>query len=265
MCGDAGAGNPKATRCNDLVGEASLQRRRSAVLTYATMKQGGSKRTRRPVVVFLCAVIRIGRRVRTTCAPHARGAQRWMARVAREVGAAGVETHIIVAVVSSAAFAIGGAWSGVGTSELCKLAGAVVVGALAVSAASTLIRRQLGHQPHELRAVLAGAALTVLRHHTGLPAARVLRVALTQQRSPAAASVNIALAALTPPLEALHDPKLLGLALRPALRLVPAVGVALDAHGAYLDCLESARFVRAFAQTAAALCPPAERAPALCA
>ena len=229
------------------------------------MKQGGSKRARRPIVVFLCAVIRVGRRVRTTCAPHARGARRWMTRVAREVGVAGVETHIIVAVISSAAFAIGAAWTGVGTSELCRLAGAIVVGALAVSAASTLIRRQIGHRPHELRPVLAGAALTVLRHHTGLPAARVLRVALAPQRSPAAASVNIALAALTPPLEGLDDAKLLGLALRPALRLVPAVGVALDAHGAYLDCVESARFVRAFAQTAAALCPPAQPLPALCA
>jgi hypothetical protein len=227
------------------------------------MKQG-VPRTRRPIVVFLCAVIRVGRRVRTTCAPHARGAQRWVTRVAREVGVAGVETHIIIAVVSSAAFAIGAAWTGIGTSELCRLAGAMVVGALAVSAASTLIR-QLGHRPSELRPVLAGAALTVLRHHTGLPAARVLRVALAPQRSPAAASVNIALAALTPPLAALEDPKLLGLVLRPALRLVPAVGVALDAHGAYLDCVESARFVRAFAQTAAALCPPAERLPALCA
>jgi len=229
------------------------------------MKQGDSKRARRPIVVLLCAVIRVGRRVRTTCAPHARGAQRWLTRVTREAGAAGVETHIIVAVVSSAAFAIGAAWSGVGASELCRLAGALVVGALAVSAASTLIRRQLGHRPSELRPLLAGAALAVLRHHTGLPAARVLRVALAPQRSPAAASVNIALAALTPPLDAFEDPKLLGLALRPALRLVPAVGVAIDAHSAYLDCVESARFVRAFAQTAAALCPPAQALPALCA
>jgi hypothetical protein len=46
---------------------------------------------------------------------------------------------------------------------------------------------------------------------------------------------------------------------------MPAVGLALDAHGAYLDCVESARFVRAFAQAAAALCPPAEPLPALCA
>jgi hypothetical protein len=229
------------------------------------MKQGGSKKTRRPIVVFLCAVIRVGRRVRTTCAPQARGVQRWMTRVARESGGAGVETHIVIAVVSSAAFAIGAAWSGVGTSELCRLAGAIVVGALAVSAASTLIRRQLGHRPHELRPLLAGAALTVLRSHTGLPAARVLRVALAPQRSPAAASVHIALAALAPPLDALEDPKLLGLALRPALRLVPAVGMALDAHGAWLDCVESARFVRAFAQTAVALCPPVEPLPALCA
>ena len=227
------------------------------------MKQGDPK-TSRPLVVVLCAVIRVGRRVRTICAPRARGAKRWMVRVAREASAAGVEIHIVVAVVSTAAFALGAAWSGVGTSELCKLAGAVVVGAVAVSAASSLIRR-LGRSPSELRPVLASTALAVLRQHARLPAARVLRVVLGPRCSPATASVSIALAALAPDLETLENPQLLGLALRPALRLVPAVGVVLDAHDAYRDCFESARFVRAFAQTAAALCPSPKALPALCA
>lgn len=229
------------------------------------MKQGGSK-TRRPVVVILCAVIRVGRRVRSTCAPCARGAKNWLVDVARDSGAAGVETHIVVAVVSTAAFALGAAWSGAGMSELCKLGGALVVGALAVSAAATLIKRRGGHhRPRELRPVLASTALSLLGHHTQLPAARVLRVVLGPSSSPAATSVSIALAALAPSIEQLQDPRLLKLALRPALRLVPAVGVALDAHDAYRDCIDSARFVRAFAQTAAALCPPSRPLPALCA
>jgi hypothetical protein len=105
----------------------------------------------------------------------------------------------------------------------------------------------------------------VLGHHGRLPAARVLRVVLGPRRSAAAASVGIALAALAPPLGELEDPMLIGLALRPALRLVPAVGVALDAHAAYRDCVESARFVRTFAQAAAALCPAPAPLAALCA
>ena len=193
-----------------------------------------------------------------------------MTQVARDAGGEGVETHIIVAVVSTAAFALGAAWSGVGVSELCKLAGAIVVGALAVSAASTLIRRQLGHQI-ELRPLLASTALTVLRSHARLPAARVVRVALEPQPSTAVASVSIALAALAPSVESLGDATVLRLALSPALHLVPGVRAAFEAHDAYQSCLESARFVRTFARTAAELCPvplpapcPAPR-PALCA
>ena len=166
-----------------------------------------------------------------------------MTQVARDAGGEGVETHIIVAVVSTAAFALGAAWSGVGVSELCKLAGAIVVGALAVSAASTLIRRQLGHQI-ELRPLLASTALTVLRSHARLPAARVVRVALEPQPSTAVASV-----------ESLGDAAVLRLALSPALHLVPGVRAAFEAHDAYQSCLESARFVRTFARTAAELCP----------
>lgn len=225
------------------------------------MKQGEPK-TKRPVVVILCAVIRVGRRVRETYGPYMRDAKRWVVHRATHTAVGIVEVHIIVAAVSTAALALAAAWAGGGTSQLCKVAGAVVVGAVAVSAARAVIRRrQLGQRPGELRPVLASAAHTVLGSHSRLPAARLLRVLLGPQRSAASASVGIALAVWAP---SLADPTLVRLALKPALRLVPAVGAALDAHHAYRDCVESARFVRTFAEAAASLCPEPEL-PALCA
>ena len=213
--------------------------------------------------MILCAVIRLGRRLRQRCAPYARDARRWAVHRATDTAVGIVEVHIIVAAVSTAAFALAAAWAGGGTSQLCKVAGAVVVGALAVSAARAVIRRrQLGERPSELRPVLASAARTVLGSHSQLPAARLLRVLLGPRRSAASASVGIALAVWAP---SLSDPTLVRLALKPALRLVPAVGAAFDAHHAYCDCVESARFVRTFAEAAASLCLEPESLPALCA
>jgi hypothetical protein len=108
-------------------------------------------------------------------------------------------------------------------------------------------------------------ARQVLAEYARLPAARVLRVVLGPPQSAAQASVNVALAALGPGVDAVSQGVLLRLALRPATRLLPAVGMALDAHGTYRDSRDNARFVRQFALTAAALCPEPAPPPALCA
>ena len=233
------------------------------------MRHVGSTRARRPVIIALCTVIRVGRRLRANCEPFVRNVARVVVRVVACDGecAATLTAHVIVAAATGAAFSIGAAFAGVGSSELCKIAGAVLVGALAVSAATILIRRQLGDGSARaaLRPLLAGAARHVVREHAQHPAARILRVVYGQHRSSAVATVGVAIAVLAPALPslpALDDAQLLRLLLQPAKRLLPGMSLALDVHGAYRHSRDSARFVREFALTAASLCPPT-REPAL--
>jgi hypothetical protein len=217
------------------------------------------------VIIAVCAVIRVGRRLRAGCEPFVRGVSRVVVRVVSCDGdcATTLGAHVIVAAATGAAFSIGAAFAGVGSSELCKLAGAVVVGALAVSAASMLVRHQLrgSSASHALKPLLAGAARQVSSGYDHHPAARALRVVLEPRRSAAVATVGAALAVLAPAMPALRMPsnaQLLRLALKPAKHLVPVMGIAMDVHGAYRHSRESARFVREFALAAAALCPPRE-------
>jgi hypothetical protein len=236
------------------------------------MRHVGSTRTRRPVIIAVCAVIRVGRRLRASCAPLVRGVSRVVVQIVTDDGecTTTLTAHVLVAAATGAAFSIGAAFAGVGSSELCKLAGAVVVGALAVSAASVLIRRQLrgSSAGHALRPLLALAARQVIAEHAHHPAARALRVVLEPRRSAAVATVGAALAVLAPALPSLQCPtsaQLLRLVLRRAQHFVPVVGLAMDVHGAYRHSRESARFVREFALTAVALCPAPRELPLLAA
>lgn len=234
------------------------------------MRHVGSTGTRRPVIIAICTVIRVGRRLRAGCEPFVRSVSRVAVRFVSHDGecTTTLTAHIVVAAATGAAFSIGAAWVGVGPSELCKLAGALVVGALAVSAASVLIRRQLrgSSAGHALRPLLASAARQLIAEHAHHPAARALRVVLEPRRSAAVATVGAAIAVLAPSLPSLRAPfdaQLLRLVLAPAKHLLPGMGLALDVHGAYRHSRESARFVREFALTAAALCPPANELPLL--
>lgn len=226
------------------------------------MRHVGSTRTRRPVIIAVCAVLRVGRKLRASCEPFVRSVSRVAVRIVTHDGecTTTLTAHVIVAAAAGAAFSIGAACAGVGSSELCKLAGAVVVGALAVSAATVLLRRQLrgSSSRHALVPLLASAARQLIAAHAHHPAARALRVVLEPRRSTAVATVGAAIAVLAPALPWLPYPsgaQLLSLALKPASRLVPGVSLALDVHGAYRHSRESARFVREFALTAVALCP----------
>jgi hypothetical protein len=214
------------------------------------------------VIIAVCAVIRMGRRLRTSCEPFVRSVTRVVVRVVTSDGecTTTLTAHVVVAAATGAAFSIGAAFAGVGSSELCKLAGAVVVGALAISAATVLIRRQLGgtNVNPALQPLLASAARLIIADHAHHPAARALRVVLEPRRSAALATVGAAIAVLAPALPCLSYPsgaQLLSLALKPARHLVPGVSLAMDVHGAYRHSCDSARFVREFALTAAALCP----------
>lgn len=220
----------------------------------------GPRPKRRPVIILVCSVIRLGRRVRATCAPLVNSVTDVVVRVVTSDGVrcSALTAHIVIAAGSSVAFGAGAAWVGVGGSELCKLAGALVVGALAVSAASLLIRRRLGAGSGELRPLLTSTARLVLPAHAGIPAARVLRLAFDPPRTLAAVSAEVTRAALALP--ARQGQAAL---LRLLLCSVPALALALDAHATYNDMQESARFVRHFALTAAALCPPPAEALAL--
>jgi hypothetical protein len=222
------------------------------------------------VIIAVCAVIRVGRGLRASCEPFVRGLSRRAVRVVSsdEDCAATLGAHVIVAAASGAAFSIGAAFAGVGSSQLCKLAGAVVVGALAVSAASMLVRHQLrgSSARHALKPLLASAARQVISGHGHHPAARALRVVLEPRRPALVAAVGAAVAVLAPALPSLRIPsnaQLLSLALKPVEQLVPVMGIALDVHGAYRHSRESARFVREFALAAAALCPPPHEPPLL--
>jgi hypothetical protein len=236
------------------------------------MRHVGSTRTRRPVIIAVCIVIRVGRRLRASCEPFVRSVARVVVRVVTDDGACTttLAAHVIVAAATGAAFSIGAAFAGVGSSELCKLAGAVVVGALAVSAASVLIRRQLrgSSAGHALKPLLASAARQVIAQHAHHPAARALRVVLEPRRSAAVATLGATIAVLAPALPLLQFPssaQLLRLVLKRAQHLVPGVSLALDVHGAYRHSRESARFVREFALTAVALCPAPRELPLLAA
>jgi len=233
------------------------------------MRDVGANRTRRPVIIAICTVIRAGRRLRASCEPFVRNVARVVVRVVAYDGecTTTLTAHVLVAAATGAAFSIGAAFAGVGSSELCKLAGAVLVGALAVSAASLLIRRQLraGSDRPALRPLLATAARQVIAQHAHHPAARVLRVVYGPRRSTAIATVGVAIAVLAPALP-LQDPttaQVLRFALKPASRLVPAVGLALEVHGAYRHSRDSAQFVREFALAAASLCPAPRELPLL--
>lgn len=227
----------------------------------------------RPVVVIACSLLRVERCVRAACAPIVRSvAVRSVARMVVAVvtgdddESGTLAAYMVVAAVSTTGFGLVAAWTGVGSAELCAIASAVVVGALAAGAATILVRRRLrGGGRGELRALLAFTARQLLPEHARLPAARVLRVVLGPRQSAAQASLGVALAALAPRFDAVSQGMLLRLALRPATRMLPAVGMALDAHGTYRDSRDNARFVRQFALTAAALCPEPAPLPALCA
>ncbi|HTV26071.1 MAG TPA: hypothetical protein VMG12_45550 [Polyangiaceae bacterium] len=211
--------------------------------------------------------------MRASCEPFVRNVARVAVRVVAYDGecTTTLTAHVIIAAATGAAFSIGAAFAGVGSSELCKIAGAVVVGALAVSAATVLIRRQLdsgGARP-SLRPLLASAARQVISGHAQHPAARILRVVYGHHPSLAVATVGLAVAVLAPALPSLPslsepgNAQLLRFALKPAKRLVPGMGIALDVHGAYRHSRDSARFVREFALAAASLCPAPRELPLL--
>jgi hypothetical protein len=230
------------------------------------MRHQGSKRKRRAVVVVLCSFLRVERRVRETCGPRVRGGIRVVVRMVAGEGQPSMTltAHIVLAAASSAAFSIVGAWTGVGSAELCQIASAIVVGALAAAAASALVRRRMyGAERAELAALLGATAQLLLAEHARIPAARVLRVLLGPRQSAARTSVGVAIAALAPLPETVPRGALVRLALRPAARMLPAMGVALELHGAYRDSRDNARFVREFALAAARLCPASASLPGL--
>ena len=218
----------------------------------------GPQPNRRPVVIVVCSVIRLSRRVRATCGPYVRSVASVVVRVVASDGerCSTLTAHVVLAAASSMVFSAGAAWAGLGGSELCKLASAMVVGALAVSAASLLLRRQLGAGAKELRPLLASTAQLVLPAHGGVAAAGVLRLAFDPPRSLAGVSAELTRAAFALPAQQGR-----AAVVRLVLRNVPALSVALEAHEAYRDMQHSARFVRHFALTAAALCPERPAAP----
>jgi hypothetical protein len=217
----------------------------------------GPRPKRRPVIIVACSVIRLGRRVRATCGPIVSKLTRVVVRVvASDADGSTLTAHVVIAAVSSAAFSVGAGWAGFGGSELCQLVGAMVVGALAVSAASLLIRRRLG--AGELRPLLASTTQLVWPAHAGLPAARVLQLAFDPPRTLAALSAGVTRAALALPVQ--HGQAAL---LRLVSSSMPVLALALDAHTTYRDMQQGARFVRHFALTAAALCPEPDEAYAL--
>jgi hypothetical protein len=106
------------------------------------MRHDGQRRAKRPVVVIACSLLRFERCVRAACGPIVRGVVRVVVAVVSDDGDEShtLAAHMVVAAVSTAGFGLAAACTGVGSAELCTIASALVVGALAAGAATILVR-----------------------------------------------------------------------------------------------------------------------------
>jgi hypothetical protein len=206
------------------------------------------KRLRRCIVVVVRSGYRSARAVRALLAgPHVR---RGLERVVRSIGGDGenagtLAVYVVVAAASAGGLTLASACSGLGVSESLQLAGAIVVGVAAVSAAIALVRRQRGHtEKLELRWLLTRTAARLGEQHRHVPGARTLQLACQPH------ALSFAARSAGPALQHVTRMACLRLASYPARRLISMLGPALELHGAYQTSLDSGRFVRHFALTA---------------
>ena len=153
------------------------------------------KRSKRRIVLVICAVLRCLKRTRTAAAPQVQLALRRAGRigsaivpqvqavlavVVRVSGCAGtsaevVTVHVALAALGAGALTLAAAFAGPAGSHLLKLAGAAGVSALALHAVFTVARQHQGLRP-PLRPLLVGALARLPERHAHVPAARVLAV-----------------------------------------------------------------------------------------
>jgi hypothetical protein len=206
------------------------------------------KRLRRCIVVVVRSGYRGARALRALLGgPEVR---RGLERLVRSIGGDGEDAgtlavYVVVAAASAGALTLASACSGLGVSESLQLAGALVVGVIAVSAAVVLVRRQRGRtEKDELRWLVTRTAARLSGQHRHVPGARALRLACQPY------GLLFAARSVGPALQHVTRMACVGLAAYPAKRLIPMLGPALELHGAYQTSLDSGRFVRHFALTA---------------
>jgi hypothetical protein len=175
-----------------------------------------------------------------------RALQRLVQLIAGDGEDAGVlSISVVVAAASAGALTLAAACAGPGAAELLKLAGAVSVGAVAISAAIVLVRRRSGPSHGlTLRGLVVRTLARLGAPYDQVPVARVLHWAC--EPSPLPALVDAARPAFGYVTAAARS----GLMLYPTRRMLPVLGQALDVLEACKTSLDSARFVRHFALTA---------------
>jgi hypothetical protein len=219
------------------------------------------KRSKRRIVVVICAIVRRVRRIRAAVRPGAQLVMRCatqlrqavaprveaaLALVVRVSGCSGtaaevVSVHVALAALGAGGLTLAAAFAGPGSAQLLKLAGAAGVGALALHAVFMVMRHQGTRRA--LRPLLLSALAELPARQTRLPAARVLTLLCEPQRfwtelaRTGAALIDARLA-------------LPRLALAQAKRVTPGLGPALDVLGACQAGLLSGSFVRELALAA---------------
>jgi hypothetical protein len=208
------------------------------------------KRSTRRIVVVISWGLRGLREVRRACAPQLRRALDLAVRVTGGEGE-GAETltvYVFVAAASIGALTLAGAFSGGGASELCKVAGAIAVGAIAVRAAIVLVRRCQGRTSRiGVRPLIAATVASVGAQHEHVPAARALQFVCEPSRL--WAGTDLARAAVS----YLLRTALSRVVKHPVLSLAPMLSPVVDVIDGCQATLHSARFVRQFALTAVEL------------
>jgi len=223
-----------------------------AVVTPELMKR---THLRRCVVVVLAIGLRGVRHWRASGALRLRGAIQAVVKVAGGEGehARVLAVYVLVAAATEVVFACAAALTGGPAAELLKLASGLAIGAVAVSAAVVLVRHARGPaRLGQMRPLLLATARRV--DTSALPAAHALRLAcaprqLLEDPSPLRWAAHYA---------ARHA--VTQLAAHPMSRVSRQLVPALDLLDACRTTVDSARFVRHFALTAAELSSPARPA-----
>lgn len=183
----------------------------------------------------------------------------WVIPVGARCGT--LSRHTLAAGAVAGGLALSQAFAGPGLSELLGLLGGLSVAVIAVSAVLRVARHNA--RPGQVicsRAIIRASFLHIAPVHRQLPAARAMHVLCTPRPSLETTLGRVLhpralLAAGAGPLFGKAARwALKSLALRPALKLIPGLGPAIELAHAYQTSLASVRFLRDFERAAAELC-----------
>jgi hypothetical protein len=189
-------------------------------------------------------------RVARACRPWvARAGHVWTEIVAREADglSSSLTRHALLAGAAAGTVALAKAFAGPGVSELLDVAGAVAVGAIAVSAVICVARRSRRGGWVHVRALIVATARRVAPAHRQLLAVKTLEFVCAPRSF-------VLLLTPGPWLGQAAEWAVTKVILDPALERVPVFGLALQMVGVCKASVRHALFVREFETSAAQLC-----------